>query len=165
MNLTASTTVKIKINADTKTVFAQTVPIDLSIIFKRYGPIPAVVKTVPAAGAAWDKSGLVRQVFLADGNTARETLTKVDAPLFFSYKVFDFTNFINIFAEYAAGEWHFQTNDSATSVRWTYTFTARNALARLPLLFIIKTFFRGYMKQAMKLLKEHIEKDILQKRK
>lgn len=160
MNLDASTTVEIKIDADIEKVFAETIPVDLSIIFKRYGLIPAVVKTVPAAGAAWETPGLARHVFLADGNTARETLLKVEAPRFFSYKVFDFSNFLGRLTEFATGEWHFQADGTSTFVSWKYTFTPHNELSLLPLNFIVKTFFRGYMKQAMRLLKKYLEEKI-----
>lgn len=157
MTLITATTARTQINANIETVFAQTVPIDLSIIFKRYSLIPAVLRTNPPAGKDWDTVGLKRQLFLADGNTAWEMLTKVDPPCCFSYKVFAVSNFIGKLAEYATGEWHFKAHGSSTSVEWTYSFMAKNAVARLPLLFIVRTFFHGYMKQALRLLKDHIE--------
>jgi hypothetical protein len=159
----ASTTLHTVINANIEEVFSLTLPIDLTVIFKRYLLIPAVVKTVPPAGNRWNRAGLERKVFLADGNTAREILTDVEPPNFFSYKVFDVSNFIGNFAEYAIGEWHFEKLNSSTIVSWTYSFKAKNNIAWYPLFFIVRTFFRGYMKQALFSLKNYIEEKVEQK--
>jgi len=42
----ASTTVQNRIAASVENVFDQTLPVDLSVIFKRYGLMPAVIKQI-----------------------------------------------------------------------------------------------------------------------
>lgn len=156
----ATTTLHTVINTNIEDVFSLTLPIDLSVIFKKFFLIPAVVETIPAAGSPWNYVGLERKVFLADGNTAYEILTEVQSPNFFSYKVFNFSNFIGNFADYAVGEWRFEKSNSTTTVFWTYSFKAKNNFSWFPLFFIVKTFFRGYMKQGLFLLKKHIEEKV-----
>lgn len=110
-----------------------------------YGPLPAVVGTSANTGP-WDRPGSARLVHLADDTTAREQLTHHAAPTAFAYRVWDFGNpVVNSLATQARGEWEFEAVAGGTKVTWTYTFTARNAAAALPLSGITAVLWRGYM--------------------
>lgn len=110
-----------------------------------YGPLPAVVRTSEHTGA-WDKPGSARIVHLADGNTVREQLTAHSVPGHFRYRVWDFSDkIIRSLATGAIGEWTFVSHEKGTLVTWTYTFSATNAAAAIPLSLIAKLFWRGYM--------------------
>lgn len=110
-----------------------------------YGPLPAVVRTSEHTGP-WDVPGSARLIHLADGSTVREQVTHYAPPGQFAYRVWAFGNpLINALASQARGEWTFLADAAGTKVSWTYTFTARNAVATLPLSVIAQLLWRGYM--------------------
>lgn len=110
-----------------------------------YGPLPAVVRTSGNTGP-WNQPGSTRVVHLADGTTAQEQVTRYAAPSTFAYRVWDFGNpVVKRLATQARGEWIFEPVAEGTKVTWTYTFTARNAAAALPLSGITQILWRGYM--------------------
>lgn len=110
-----------------------------------YGPLPAVVGTSENTGP-WDHPGSARRIHLADGTTVREQVTHHDGPRFFAYRVWDFGHpIVRGLASEARGEWTFAAVPGGTRVTWTYTFTARNSLAAVPLSAIAQWLWRGYM--------------------
>lgn len=110
-----------------------------------YGPLPAVVKTSGNTGP-WDQPGSARIVHLADQTTVREQVTRYASPEGFAYRVWDFGNpVVRGLASEARGEWTFTPVEGGTKVSWTYTFTAHNVAALLPLSGITQLLWRGYM--------------------
>lgn len=110
-----------------------------------YGPLPAVVRTSEHTGA-WDVPGSARLIHLADGSTVREQVTQFASPSRFAYRVWAFGHpVLRTLATQARGEWTFVAHESGTAVAWTYTFTARNAVAAWPLSAITRWLWRGYM--------------------
>ena len=118
----------------------------LPIVLTGYSPfLPAVVATSGNTGP-WDRPGSSRLVHLKDGNTAVEEVTGYDRPDFFSYKSSRFTFALKYLATGATGEWWFETDGSATKVRWTYTFKAKNLLATMILPIFARFLWSGYMR-------------------
>jgi hypothetical protein len=110
-----------------------------------YGPLPAVVRTSNHTGP-WDQVGSARVVHLADGGTAREQVTLLEAPRRFAYRVWDVSNpIVSALATEARGDWTFAAVAQGTQVTWTYTFVAKNAVAAVPLSAIAQVLWRGYM--------------------
>jgi Polyketide cyclase / dehydrase and lipid transport len=110
-----------------------------------YGPLPAVVRTSENTGP-WNRPGSARIVHLADGNTAREMVTIYNAPNQFAYRVWNVSHpVVRSLSDGARGEWTFAAHPSGTLVTWTYTFSAVNAAAYLPLKLTMNVFWRGYM--------------------
>jgi hypothetical protein len=146
-------------------VFEYIVPIDLSLIFTGYGPLPAVNGVQNQTGG-WNEAGQTRTVNLSDGSTARELLTKYDHPHYFSYNVSDFSGVLRFLTVSATGEWWFETNPSSgtTSVKWSYSFNSRSLFVAPMLWFITSFLWKGYMKKAIKLCKYHIEQKDAQPR-
>ena len=72
--------------ADVETTFDTLMPVDLSRIFRGYGPLPAVVETTDQTGA-WDHVGVSRTVKLSDGHDVRERITAYERPGYFAYRV------------------------------------------------------------------------------
>jgi hypothetical protein len=50
----------------------------------------------------------------------------------------------------ARGQFWFAPAKGGTSVTWTYTFQAKNRLAKLPLMLFVKTQWKGYMDACLK---------------
>jgi hypothetical protein len=149
-----STTVTARVAAPRAALFDWFIPIPLPRILREYGPIPSITSTTGQTGA-WDVPGSSRVVHLADGHTARETVTACERPGYFAYRVGDFDNFLGRLAAQATGEWRFTDEPGETTgIRWTYTFHARNAFAAMVMLPIVKIFWRGFMRQAIAALRE-----------
>jgi Polyketide cyclase / dehydrase and lipid transport len=102
--------------------FRLNVPIDLSVVFKGWGPFPGV-RSVKNQTAAWDAAGQTRNPDLTDGSTAVERLTQYTPPSSFAYEVTGFTNaLLRRLIEGVRGEWTFTPDGDGTLIRWTYEF-------------------------------------------
>lgn len=115
-----------------------------------YGPLPAVTHTSDLTGP-WDTPGSIRTVHLADGSRVREQLLVRDTPTHFAYRVFDFRHaLLKRLAREGHGDWRLRRAGTNTTITWTYTFEARNAVAAVPLWLIAKLLWRGYMDVCLK---------------
>ena len=65
-------------------VFDYVMPVELSTVIKRWGPLPGV-KGVRDQSGEWDHVGATRTVLLEDGSSAHEELTAVNRPHHFGY--------------------------------------------------------------------------------
>jgi hypothetical protein len=128
--------------------FRATAPIDLTLIFRGYGPLPAVVGVENQSGT-WDHVGVDRDPVLSDGSTAHERLTGYHPPSDFAYEVSAFTNIMNRFVSGARGSWTFTpTDDGGTAVEWTYALRPRR-FRTLAVRLLIAPLWRPYMRRAL----------------
>jgi hypothetical protein len=88
---TVAVTVQTRAVAPPQHAFEVNVPIDLSPVFKGWGPIPAVRRVENQTGA-WDHARAFRNPVLSDGSTANEALTEYADGHSFAYEVTNFTN-------------------------------------------------------------------------
>ena len=96
--------------------------IDLSLVFKGWGPFPAV-RGVRNQSGAWDHVGVSRSPILSDGSTATEQLTEYTPGHSFAYEVTSFTNIVLRRLVYGVrGEWTFTPDGCGAVIRWTYEF-------------------------------------------
>jgi hypothetical protein len=152
-----SATVKTTVTANQADTFEHIVPIDLTSIFKGYGPLPSVTSTQNQVGD-WDTAGQTRTVHLSDNSSAQELLTKYEHPHYFSYTVSGFTNLLRFLTTSANGEWWFTIGSSGqTDIKWRYAFNARSVLAMPVLWLITNILWRNYMRKALQLSKAQIE--------
>jgi len=110
-------------------------PVDLSLIFKGWGPFPAV-RGVRNQTGKWDHAEASRNPDLSDGSTATETLTEYTRGHSFAYELTGFTNILGKLAYGVRGEWTFTPDGDGTVIRWTYEFKprlCRHALVRVAL--------------------------------
>lgn len=124
-------------------------PFSTSSLPTGYGLLPAVVRTSGNTGP-WDRPRSARTVHLADGSTARERVTAYERPVYFAYRTSDHTFALRHFASFAEGQWWFEDDGSGTRVRWTYTFSAENWLALVPLALFVRTQWVGYMRTCIR---------------
>jgi Polyketide cyclase / dehydrase and lipid transport len=157
MTVYCSATVKITVTANQAAAFKHIVPIDLTSIFKGYGPLPSVTGIENQVGD-WDIAGQTRTVHLSDRSSVQELLTKYEHPRYFSYTVSGFTGVLGFLITSANGEWWFSTNSSCqTTIEWRYTFNARSVLA-VPILWLITNLlWRNYMRNALQRSKALLE--------
>jgi Polyketide cyclase / dehydrase and lipid transport len=156
MNL-LSATITTTVRANPSAAFAHIVPIDLTSIFKGFGPLPSVTGIQNQVGN-WDAAGQTRTVHLSDRSSAQERLTKYEYPHYFSYTVSDFTNSLRFLTTSANGEWWFSASSAGqTTIQWRYAFNARSSLAVPVLWFVTHLLWRHYMQRALQLSKVQIE--------
>jgi hypothetical protein len=152
-----SSTVTARVDVPRDTLFDWFIPVDLPAILVPYGPIPAVVRTSAQSGP-WDRIGSTRTVHLADGNTAREAVTEYERPVYFAYRVAEFSNLIGRLASEARGKWWFtEAGDASTDVKWTYLFVPRSLVSALVLFPVVRLPWRGFMRASMRQLKKLAE--------
>ncbi len=130
--------------------FETIVPIDLTQIFKGFGPLPAVVGNREQTGA-WDHVGATRVVELSDGSEAPERITDYAAPHHFAYRVGPFSGALRRVVVSADGAWWFSdAGDRGTHVRWSYTFRLRGRAAPVASIVIVP-LWRAYAKRVLAL--------------
>ena len=122
LDKTVAVTVQTRAAASPQHAFKVNVPIDLSLVFKGWGPFPDGVG-VQNQTSAWDHVGASRNPVLSDGTTANETLTEYTVGHSFAYEVTGFTNILRRLVEGVRGEWTF--TPEGTVIRWTYEFKPR----------------------------------------
>jgi hypothetical protein len=150
MEHTVSVSASVRVGVPRAALFDWFIPVELPRILLGYGPVPSVVETTGQTGA-WDVPGSSRTVHLSDGSTAREQVTECVRPSRFGYRVGEFTGNVRHLASGARGAWTFEeaAAGGGTDVRWTYTFVARSAVARLVLFPVVKVLWRGFMRAAL----------------
>ena len=96
--------------------------VDLSLVFKGWGPFPAVNGVRNQTGE-WDHAGVSRNPILSDGSIASEKITEYTPGHSFAYEVTGFTNIVlRRLVSGVRGEWTYTPDGSGTVIRWTYEF-------------------------------------------
>jgi hypothetical protein len=123
-------------------------PIDLSLVFTGWGPLPAITHVEEQSGP-WDHVGVHRRPQFSDGGSAVETMTHYQRPSYFAYEVTGFTNALRFAVQRATGDWTFTPDlGGGVAVHWSYHFTAkpgRGPLVRL----LIGPMWKRYMRKGL----------------
>lgn len=140
---TAPVTVEARSTLAPSQAFQTIVPIDLSLVFKKWGPVPGV-RGVANEDGAWDSVGRSRNPVLTDGSTARERLTEYTSGHSFAYEITGFTGPMRHLVAGVRGEWTFTPDGAGTLIRWTYEFKAARGRF-VPLRWGLVPVWRRYM--------------------
>lgn len=132
---------------DPARTFATLTPSDPTRFYPRFGPIPAVVG-VDASSSDWDRVGLRRTLRLSDGASVVETITRVDDPDRFCYRLTEFTGVFGALVAHADADWRFEPEGSGTRIVWRYSYTAKPGRA-LPVGLIVRLFWAPYMQRVL----------------
>lgn len=135
--------------------FRVIVPIDLSKVFRRWGPFPAVLGVIGQTGA-WDTAGHVRFPQLSDGSTAREMLTEYTAPHSFAYEISEFTNTLGRLVDKIRGEWTMTPDGDGSIIRWTYSFYPRRGRRGVVRVFLVP-LWRRYAAGTLRATVDYVE--------
>jgi hypothetical protein len=134
--------------------FEGTLPLPLTTIFSRRFALLPPIKEVRDQHGAWGQSGQSRMIITSDGGTMRESLTDVQPPHSFSYRLTDITGPLRPLVESIDGRWEFAPKGTGTEITWRWTLHPRRAApVVLPL---ITMMWRGYARQALELLSEQL---------
>lgn len=120
---------------------------DPSRFYPRFGVIPATTAVRDQTGD-WDAEGQTRQLLLSDGGSVVETLTSVQPPFRFVYRLTDFRRIFGALVDHARADWTFQEEEQRTRVSWTYTFFAKPGRG-LVVAAIVKAVWGPYMRRVL----------------
>ncbi|WP_395695946.1 SRPBCC family protein [Nocardioides sp.] len=128
--------------------FDVVLPTPLPQLFsRRYAAIPAVREVRDQQGP-WGTVGQTRTVRLADGGSIRETLTVVDRPRAFRYRLSEISGPMKPLVTGVEGRWLFEPAGDGTRVLWGWTVEPRGALGRAAMPLFAR-MWRGYARQAL----------------
>lgn len=132
----------------------------LHTVLRDAAGMPGVERTSGTTGP-WDVPGSHRIVHTTDGYQAREEVSAVDAPSYFSYVVTEFTQpLLRRLVREARGQWWFEDDPGGTRVTWTYAFQPTSTLATAALLPVVKVLWNRYMASAMKTAAERAQVEV-----
>lgn len=145
------------INSQIDKAFNYIAPINLMHILRGNAMIPAIVDTSVKQG--WNKAGLQRTVYFADGSTSQESLLTVNAPTSFSYKNEQFTSkVLSTLLKRLEGEWLFtDSGNNRTEIEWTYRAIPENFFARLFVKLVLMKAVRTMLRDALEIIKSDLE--------
>ena len=115
--------------ADVARSFDATLGLPLPYLFAhRYAAIPPVTQVRDQE--AWDVAGCTRTIVLGDGGTIRETLTEVDRPHAFAYRLTDLTGPMSLLVSSVDGRFTFEPAGTGVRITWTWLVHPRGAVGR-----------------------------------
>ena len=147
------------VHATPESTFDVFAPIDLRLILRGYGPLPAVTAVEDQTGG-WDTAGQTRTIRLSDGSCLREALTVVERPRHFAYVIDELTGPLRFMVRGMRGAWWFEPVPDGASgstaaaqlalARWRYDFEPRSPFTRPLAAFIVKVLWRRNMQRAQR---------------
>ncbi len=113
----------------------------------RRGPIPPI-KEVHDDGKPWGTVGQIRTIVLTDGGRMRETLTGVDRPAEFGYRIDVLKGPLKALVAGADGRWSFEQAGTGVRITWTWSITPTSGLAAR-LMPVLGHYWQGYAALAL----------------
>ena len=127
-------------------------PLPLPYLFAhRYAAIPPVTQVRDQG--TWDSVGQSRTVVLGDGGTFLETLTEVDRPGAFGYRLTDLTGPLKPLVTAIDGRWTFEPVGTGVRVTWSWSVHPRGRLGRAAMP-VFARMWRPYARLALERLED-----------
>jgi hypothetical protein len=118
-----------------------------AIFVRRFGAFPPVHEVLEAPDE-WGTVGQSRRIVLADGGRLRETLTAVDRPGGFEYRLDEITGRLRPFVGAVDGAWTVTPQDEGSLIGWSWTLYPTSPITRLTPV-IIGRMWQGYAARAL----------------
>jgi hypothetical protein len=144
LELTQSRTYPVAVERAYDVVLSTPLP---ALFSRRYAAMPPIREVRDQQGP-WATVGQSRTIRLADGGTIRETLTEVDRPRAFGYRLADVTGPMKPLVAEVEGRWSFEPAGTGTQVTWAWTVHPRATVGRLAMP-VFARMWRGYARQAL----------------
>lgn len=123
------------------------------VFTRRYAALPAVTEVADQSDG-WGVVGQTRTIVLADGGRLRQTLTDIERPHSFAYRLDGIEGPLRHFVHTIDGVWTITPQDGGARVGWAWTFYPKASPARLTKS-VIGRMWMGYADRALMEL-EHI---------
>jgi hypothetical protein len=117
------------------------------VFTRRYAAFPSV-QEVADEPDDWGTAGQTRTIVLADGGRLRETLTSVDRPNSYSYRLDEIEGPLRHFVRTVDGVWTVTREGAGARIGWAWTFYPRASPARLTTS-VIGRMWKGYADRAL----------------
>jgi hypothetical protein len=151
------TTAEVIVNCDKKTAYEFVSSVEkLSSWLLKTGPIYGIIKVTRINGD-WGKVGDNRLVERGDSATLVEELISVHKFSNYAYQTTKFSDIFKHFTTKTYGHMWFDTVDDQTRLRWVYTFTYKNLLARIFLSIFAPLFLKKYLQNGLNNAKAMLE--------
>ena len=133
--------------------FDVVLPMPLPELFRhRYGPLPPI-RSAEGFTEPWGTVGQTRRITLSDGGTLLETLTHVERPSGFGYRVDSITGAMKPLVASIEGSWSFAPAGTGVRVTWAWDVEPASTVAGY-LMPVFGRLWRGYARQALENLEE-----------
>ena len=133
---------------DVARAFDKLLPLPLPQLFsRRYAALPRI-REVRDQDGVWGTVGQTRTIVLADRSSMRETLTHVDRPASFSYRIDRLHGPLRPLASSVDGRWTFAGSGTGVRVTWSWSVHPTSAATAL-LLPALGRMWQGYARQAL----------------
>lgn len=151
------TTAEVIVNCDKKTAYEFVSSVEkLSSWLLKTGPIYGIIKVTKLNGN-WAEVGDNRLVERGDSATLVEELISVHHYSNYAYQTTKFSDIFKHFTNKTYGHMWFDTVDDQTRLRWVYTFTYKNFLARIFLSIFAPLFLKKYLQNGLNNAKALLE--------
>jgi hypothetical protein len=117
------------------------------VFSRRFAAMPAVAD-VTDQPEDWGVVGQTRTIVLADGGRLRETLTDIERPNSFTYRLDGIEGPLRHFVHSIDGAWTTTAHEAGTRVGWAWTFYPKASPARLTTS-VIGRMWMGYAERAL----------------
>lgn len=120
------------------------------VFARRYAAFPAVTDVTDQPDD-WGSVGQTRTIVLADGGRLRETLTDVERPHSFAYRLDGIEGPLRLFVHSIDGAWTITADGAGARVGWAWTFHPKASPARLTTS-VMGRMWMGYADRALQQL-------------
>ncbi|MBS43189.1 MAG: SRPBCC family protein [Nocardioides sp.] len=117
------------------------------ILGGRAGLIPGIAE-VRGQGDDWGTVGATRTIVLRDRSSSHETLTSVDRPGSFTYRVTGFTGPMKALVETVDGRWTFEKAGTGVRVTWSWDLHPASRVTA-PVIPVVLRSWRGWARDAL----------------
>jgi Polyketide cyclase / dehydrase and lipid transport len=146
------------VSVEPDVAFDRLMNVRLTDVFnRRYAALPAVTEVTDQPDD-WGFVGQTRTIVLADGGRLRETLTDVDRPHSFDYRLDGIEGPLRHFVHSIDGVWTITPQDGGSRIGWAWTFYPKASPARLTTS-VIGRMWTGYADRALRELEASLTRD------
>jgi hypothetical protein len=146
------------VSVEPDVAFDRLMNVRLTDVFnRRYAALPAVTDVTDQPDD-WGFVGQTRTIVLADGGRLRETLTDVDRPHSFDYRLDGIEGPLRHFVHSIDGVWTITPQDGGSRIGWAWTFYPKASPARLTTS-VIGRMWKGYADRALIELEASLTRD------
>ncbi|MFC7496421.1 MULTISPECIES: SRPBCC family protein [unclassified Nocardioides] len=128
--------------------FDTTLSLPLEQVFtRRYAALPPI-REIRDQDGEWGSVGQTRTIVLADRSTMRETLTSLDRPDSFGYRIDDMHGPLRPLASSIEGRWGFEKAGTGVRITWAWRVHPSSSATAL-LMPAFGRMWQGYARQAL----------------
>ena len=118
------------------------------IFAHRYLALPRVARVEGQEGTWGGHVGQTRTIATSDGGSLRETLTLVERPHRFGYRIDVLSGPMRPLVSHLDGEWVFEPGGAGTTITWSWDLHPRSVLTA-PVVALIGRMWHGYARHAL----------------